>query len=108
MYPAAELIALEARKLQLRQKIAVGRLECAADAAVLARPIDLIDRTVAQVRRIAPYAKVAAVPLAILLQRRLMHRGKQKSSRAQGMMAQAFKWMPALLSAARMFASSRR
>jgi hypothetical protein len=100
MYPSAELKQLERRKALLRLNIAASRLQCAADAAVLARPIGLLDKVATQWRKISPFAKVAAVPLGLLLKRRLAP-GKGK-----GVVGQALKWMPAVLSAARMFSGA--
>jgi hypothetical protein len=78
MYPSGELISLSRRKALLRAKISIGRLECVAMAAEAARPIDWIDRVIAQWRKIAPFAKFAAVPLGLLLQRGLLPGKKLK------------------------------
>jgi hypothetical protein len=102
MYPAGELADLADRKVHLQRRIAVTRLHCIAEAAVIAKPIGLLDRTIEGWRKIAPIAKIAAVPLGILLQRRLLPKP------SGSLIRQALKWMPAVMSAARMFSSRDR
>jgi hypothetical protein len=102
MYPSGELAELANRKARLQRRIGLTRLHCAAEAAVIAKPIGLFDRTVQRWRKIAPIAKIAAVPLGLLLRRRLMPKP------ATSLIGQALKWMPAVMSAARMFSSRDR
>lgn len=103
MYPEGQLRELAFRKDTLRVRIAAHRAECVARAEHVARPIATIDRIVAQWRRIAPYAKVAAIPLGFLLQRRIA----AKQVRAGGWK----RWLrlaPIAMSAARMWERLRR
>lgn len=95
MYPSAELTALEVRKIILRQKIAVSRLECVSLAEQASRPIALLDRVIAQWRKISPLMKFAAVPLGFLLRRKLL-------PRKVSLFRSALRWAPAVLSAMRM------
>ena len=72
MYPAGELSSLSRRKALLRAKISIGRLHCVVLATDVVRPLDWIDRVVAQWRKISPVAKLAALPLGLLLRRGLL------------------------------------
>lgn len=101
MYPSRELTALAARKLAVRQRIAVARLECASLAAEAARPIALADRVIVQWRRLSPFVKFAALPLGLLFRRRLVPRSKG------GLIRQALRWVPAVLSAVRILQARR-
>ncbi|HEY5080030.1 MAG TPA: hypothetical protein VII43_09285 [Opitutaceae bacterium] len=74
MYPQAELRVLAARKAALRHLIQVRRIECAAAVATLSRPLEWIDRALAQWRKLSPVLKLAAVPLALLLKRKVAPR----------------------------------
>jgi hypothetical protein len=69
MYPQEELRILAARKAHLRHRIHGRRVECAAAIASLARPIEWLDRALAQWRKLSPVLKLAAVPLVLLLKR---------------------------------------
>lgn len=100
MYPTAELALIDARKLSLRQKIAVSRLECVALAERASRPIALLDRVITQWRKISPVMKIAAVPLGLLLRRKLL-------PRKIGLFRSALRWAPAVLSAMRMARTSK-
>lgn len=69
MYPTAELTELARRKAVLHARISANRSRCATLADEVARPLDWLDRVIAQWRRIPPMAKVAALPLGLLLRR---------------------------------------
>ena len=101
MYPAAELDALARRKAVLRARISLDRLRVTALATEVAKPIDWIDRAIIQWKRISPFAKLAAVPLGLLLQRGLVS-GKKTS-----LASRALRLMPLVLSAVRMFKAQK-
>lgn len=101
MYPAEELNGLIRRKAELRSRIAAERLRCAALAARAAKPLVLIDKLLVQWHRISPYAKIAAVPLAFILRRKMRTSGF-------GLFRRALRWAPMVLGAARAFADHRR
>lgn len=100
MYPASELNELGRRKFLLRQRIAVTRLHCVTLAGEAARPVQLLDRLVAQWRRISPLAKLAFVPLALLFSRRLSRGRRSWFRRLLGL-------LPVVLRGVRMFRAHR-
>lgn len=101
MYPTRQLTILELRKIAVRQRIAVTRWECVSLAAEAARPIAWVDRALVQWRKISPFAKFAAVPLGLLLSRRL------RPGKGGGLFRQLLRWAPIGFKAARMFAARR-
>ena len=103
MYPTGQLKEVAQQKEALRVRIAAHRAQCVAHAQNVARPIAAIDRVAAQWRRIAPYAKFAAIPLGFLLQRRLA----AKETRAGGW-KRWLKLAPVAMSAARMWERLRK
>ena len=103
MYPTGQLNESARRKEALRVKIAARRAECGAYAEQVARPIAAIDRIAAQWKRVAPYAKLAAIPLGFLLQRRLA----AKQARTGGW-RRWLKLAPVAMSAARLWERVRR
>jgi hypothetical protein len=74
MYPDRELRRLAAHKASLQLDIAVRRTQCVEAAACVARPLEWLDRAVAFWGRFSPLAKLAAVPLGILVGRRVFPR----------------------------------
>ncbi len=76
MYPQSELIRLAARKAALRQVIARRRIACAAAAARATRPVLWLDRAVALWRKVSPFGRLAAIPLAVLAGRSFLPREK--------------------------------
>ncbi|MEO6006283.1 MAG: hypothetical protein ABIZ04_23790 [Opitutus sp.] len=102
MYPAAELNALARRKALLRARISLDRLRCTALAAEVARPIDWVDRALVQWRRISPFAKLAALPLGILLQRGIL------PGRKLGLLGRGVRLLPVVLSAFKLFRAHAR
>lgn len=102
MYPTAELNALDRRKAELRQQIAVTRLQCAALAGEVAKPLELIDRIRARWRKISPIAKLAAIPLALLLRRGALRRGMRLGS-----LASVWRWAPLVVSGLQMLRARR-
>jgi hypothetical protein len=97
MYPAAELTDLQRRKALLRAKISIGRLECTTMAGDVARPLDWIDRMVQQWRKISPIAKIAAIPLGLLLKRGLLPGKKLR------LMSRLVRFLPLVLAAMKTF-----
>jgi len=69
MYPQRELTRLTAYKVALQRDIARQRIQFAAMATRVAKPLDLLDRILVLWRRISPLALVAAMPLGLLVQR---------------------------------------
>ena len=76
MYPDGDLSKLELRKVALRQRIHLRRRECVARATRVAEPLEKIDDLMARWRRISPLAKVAAVPMAMILKKLIFPRAK--------------------------------
>lgn len=76
MYPAQELRRLAARKAALRRDIALHRAQSEVPLARLAQPFEWLDRALASWRRLAPLARIAAVPLGFLATRALLPRLK--------------------------------
>ncbi len=103
MYPTGELNELAQRKQALRVRIAAHRAECVAYAEHVARPIAAIDRISAQWKRISPYAKLAAIPLGFLLQRRMA-----KKPVVAGGWKRWLKLAPVAMSAVRLWERVRR
>lgn len=93
MYPAWELRRLAAHKSALHKRIALRRLACVQAAAQVARPLAWLDRVVAFWRRLSPFAKFAAVPLGILVQRAVAPR--------VGILGQLARWGPLAFAAVR-------
>ena len=65
MYPTAELNRLAAHKAVLRRRIAAQRRDCAAAAAVLARPVAWLDRAITLGRQFLPLARAVLGPLGL-------------------------------------------
>jgi len=100
MYPHGELAGLEVYKAALRQRIAARRVECAVAAAGAVRPLIWLDRAVVLWRKIRPLARLATIPLALLLKRTLLPRA--------GILTSLLRWTPAIFSAGRVIFSLRR
>jgi hypothetical protein len=100
MYPDEELARLARHKSALRLRIEIRRLECAHAAAGVERPLAWLDRAVAFWRRISPVAKLATIPLALLLKRTLLPRA--------GFFTSLLRWAPAIFSAGRVVFALRR
>jgi len=88
MYPRGQLDDLAAVKHALRRRIAHRRAECIEQSIAIGRPVLWLDRAYAKWRQIAPFAKLAAGPVGILLFRSLRGRGK--------VAGQLLRWAPAL------------
>lgn len=84
MYPTRELTELAARKRLLQARIGLGRLQIMATAQELTRPVAAIDRGVEFVRKLAPVAKLLAVPAGLLLGRAFTRRAPLPGGRRRG------------------------
>jgi hypothetical protein len=93
MYPDRELIRLAGYKAALQRDIALRRLECRALAVQVARPLEWLDRAVGFWRKVSPFAKVAALPLGLLVKRTVFPRIKVLRS--------LLRWGPLAFGAAR-------
>jgi hypothetical protein len=102
MYPSAELTELGQRKSALRARIAGSRLACSALAGEVARPLNWIDRGIEQWRRIPPMAKIAALPLGLLLRRAVF---PAKKTHLAG---KAVRLLPLVMGAFKLFKAQRR
>jgi hypothetical protein len=100
MYPDGELAQLAEYKAALRLRIGTRRVECAMAVAGVERPLIWVDRALALWQRIGPFAKLAAIPAALLLKRALFPR--------VGIFASMLKWAPMIFSAGRAFSALRR
>lgn len=100
MYPSGELKELARRKEAVRDRLALHRLQYMEAGERLARPIHVIDTLVAQWRRISPFAKLAALPLGLLL--------KKKLAPKASILSTAIKWLPTMFGAARAVAGMRQ
>ncbi|HEY1765469.1 MAG TPA: hypothetical protein VGF85_11135 [Opitutaceae bacterium] len=99
MYPQKELTVLAGRKAVLLDRICVDRDKLMAAAARIAEPIEIVDRVVDRWRHISPMAKLAAVPLGLLLRRLIARRARKLSA--------ALRWGPLLFAAVRGFYRGR-
>lgn len=100
MYPDGELTRLARHKAILRERISLRREEFAFAAAAAIRPLAWLDRVVALWRQIRPFAKVAAIPLALLAKKVFFPRFRIFTS--------LFRWGPAIFGAARLANAMRR
>jgi hypothetical protein len=102
MYPTEELEELALRKTVLRARISADRLRCATFASEAARPIHLIDRVITQWKRIPPIAKIAAVPLGLLLRRAVSPRTKGN------LVGRVMRFAPLVVNALKILKANRR
>lgn len=85
---------LESRKAVVRARIADRRLQCVEAAAGLTPPVEILDRGLALWRQVPPLAKAIAVPLLVLLARKL--------SRRAGWIGSIARLVPTVMGVARM------
>jgi hypothetical protein len=95
------LTLLDQRKRLLQQRIALTRLECAIYAAEAEKPLAWVDRARLAWRKIAPLAKVAAVPLALLLGRGW----RKRHARSAGALGGVWRLLPVILGVVKMMKS---
>ena len=69
MYAQRELTRLALRKTLLARRIQARREVCAGQIAAVMRPIGWLDSFRAKWNHVSPIAKVAAVPLGLLLKK---------------------------------------
>ena len=100
MYSDQELARLARHKAALRLRIELRRLECASAMAGVERPLAWVDRAITFWRRISPIAKLATIPLALLLKRTLLPKA--------GIFTSLLRWTPAIFSAGRALGALRR
>jgi len=100
MYPDRELDRLAWHKASLRQRISVRRVECTVAAEELTRPLLWLDRAAIWWKQVRPFAKLAAIPLALLAKRLIFPRFRLFRS--------AFRWAPAIFGAIKMASAMRR
>jgi hypothetical protein len=67
MHPGPEIIAIEARKSALRERIARRRHELAADTGRVFRPLAQVDQGFRLWQRVPGIARAAALPLVLSL-----------------------------------------
>jgi hypothetical protein len=97
MYPQRELNRLAGHKVILRRNIALRREQCAEAAARLAQPMQWADRMLALWRRVAPFARLAAVPLGLFAAGKVMPKFK--------LLGSLLRWGPLVVGAVRGFKS---
>jgi hypothetical protein len=100
MYPQEELKLLSLKKAALRQRIHVQRAECAAAFTRISRPLQWLDRVIAQWRKLSPMLKLGAVPLVLLLKRWIAPRTR--------ILGSVLRWGPLVYGAVRGFAATRK
>ncbi len=100
MYPDGELNELAVYKAILRRRISRRREDCVAAAAGALRPIAWLDRAIVFWRQISPLAKLAVIPVGLLLKRVLFPR--------VGFFGKLLRWAPMIFTAGRAFAALNR
>jgi hypothetical protein len=90
MYPTRELKRLARRKLTISGRIAVHREECAGHLAGVVRPLVWLDRARFRWQKVPPLAKLAAIPLFLLVKRALFPK--------TGVFRSLLSWTPFILS----------
>lgn len=99
MYPTEELSLLAARKAALRERISICRDRCTAAAERVTRPLEWIDRALSRWRQLSPLVKIAAIPLGILVKRKLAPRAR--------VFGAILRWGPVVFGAVRDLAAER-
>jgi hypothetical protein len=102
MYPAGELTDIARRKAVLCARISVGRSRCATFAGDVVRPLNWLDRAIAQWRKIPPVAKIAAVPLGLLFRRAVFPRKKMH------LFGRVARFLPVVMRAIKVLNAQRR
>lgn len=97
MHFAKDLERLALHKAALQRSIARGREQCANASSQVARPLELLDRTVAIWRGIPASVKLGAVPLGLLATRLVLPR--------RGILGALVRWGPLVFTAVRAFGS---
>jgi len=92
MSPQRELALVAARKQALREKIAHRRRLVAEELTRVEKPLAWLDRAMALWRKIPAVAKLAAVPLGLVLIKKTFFRNKK-------MLAPLLRWAPTIFKA---------
>ena len=100
MYPDGELNELAVYKAILRRRISRRREDCAVAATGALRPLAWLDRALVFWRQISPLAKLAVIPVGLLLKRVLFPR--------VGFFGKLLRWAPMLFTAGRAFTAMHR
>lgn len=95
MYPDGELNQLAVYKAILRRRITRRREDCGVAAAGALRPFAWLDRAIVFWRQINPLAKLAVIPMGLLLKRVLFPR--------VGFIGKLLRWAPMIFTAGRAF-----
>lgn len=90
MYPQVDLDILSRRKAGLVGRVRARREACAEEAVRVLRPVVWAGHAYAQWKAISPFMKIAAVPLGLLLKRKLF-------PRSGGVVGGLFRWAPLAL-----------
>jgi hypothetical protein len=98
MFAHRELSRLEAHKAVLRRRIARRRSECRGAAERFLQPVAWLDRAIALWRRCAPFAPLAAVPLAFLF--------KRATAPGRSVVGALLRWAPVVFGAVRSLAGT--
>jgi len=100
MYPTRELIRLADKKRSIQKVIGQRRIACARAALQVASPLGWFERLLVLIRQLTPYAPMAALPIGLLLRRRLMPK--------TGFVSVLLRWVPLTLSISRALSSAVR
>ena len=100
MYPTHELKQLARHKAALQRKITWHRAQCVRASTRLARPLDWLDRMLAHWHRISPLARLAVIPLGLLL--------KKSSSPQPRLLGALLRWGPTAWNVLRGFTGANR
>ena len=98
MYPTRELNRLAKEKLSIRRVIARRRAECARAAKSVTAPLGWLERMLSLIKQLTPYAPFAALPLGLLLKRKLMPK--------RGFFGMLLRWIPLTLGVSRALRSA--
>lgn len=88
MYPQADLALLDQRKQALLLSIRTNRVECAARLSEVMKPVQVAEGLYARWKAISPLVKVAAVPVGVMLKRKLFPEG------GGGLLSGVMRWAP--------------
>jgi hypothetical protein len=103
MYPHGELERLKTRKRILQARIDVRRWECVVAATELARPVAMVDRGMTMWHRVAPFAKLLAIPAGIMFTRQMAKgRSPRTAAAKSGKVAAILGALPIIIRVARL------
>lgn len=90
MYPQVDLEILAQRRERLRSRIRSRREACAVEVERVLRPVEWAENAYAKWKAISPVVKVGAIPLGLLLKKRLF-------PRSGGIIEGVTRWAPAVI-----------